>query len=45
MVELVGYFEYCEYFGIRGRNYHGWAIIDAVRAYVDAGTISFSILV
>ena len=39
LIELV------EYFGIRGRNSHGWAIIDAVRVYVSAGIISFSVLV
>ena len=42
LLNILNIVEYC---GICGRNYHSWAIIDAVQAYVGAGTISITILV
>ena len=42
LLNILNIVEYC---GIRGRNYHGWVIIDAVWAYVGAGTISISVLI
>ena len=44
-LKLLNILNIVEYCGIRGKNYHSWAIIDAVRAYIGAGIISFSVLV
>ena len=43
--ELIELIEFVEYFGIHGRNSHGWVIIDVVQVYISARIMSLSVLV